>query len=505
MSDDARIRSIAILGGGSAGWMAAAALAPLLKAGVERITVVESAEIGTVGVGEATIPPILTFNAMLGVDEREFIRATQATFKLGIEFCNWTAPGHRYFHPFVTGSLAIEAIPYHQCWLKLREMGDDAPIEDYALAAVAARLRKFARPVDDPRSPLASFSYAYHFDAGLYADFLRRRAEAQGVARVEGRVVEVKLRSEDGFIEALALADGRSIAADLFVDCSGFRGVLIEQTLNTGYEDWSRWLPVDRAAAVPCALGGDGLTPYTRSTAREAGWQWRIPLQHRIGNGYVYCSSHISDDEAASRLLARLDGQALAEPRFLRFTTGRRRKFWNKNCVALGLASGFLEPLESTSIHLIQSAVLRLLSLFPDRRFDLAPIDEYNRLCAAEFERVRDFIILHYHTSQRSEPLWRYVREMEIPDTLAHKIALFRDRGHIVKFGKELFVEPNWLAIFLGGGILPQAPDPLVDTLDIKEMAGRMGALRAIIRRTAEAMPSHADFIAAHCRAEAAS
>ena len=456
----------------------------------------------TIGVGEATIPPIRLFNKALGIDEDEFLRETQGTIKLGIEFKNWSRLGHEYFHPFGVHGTSPEQVSLHQDWLKLRYVGDETSFEDYSLNTVAARLGRVSACGANDEALASVFAYAFHCDAGLYAEYLRRFALARGVVRIERKVVNVELRSEDGFIEALQLDDGQRIEADLFIDCSGFRGLLIEGALKTGYEDWTHWLPCDRAVAVPCESAG-ALTPFTRSTAREAGWQWRIPLQHRIGNGYVYCSRFISDEAAAATLLANLDGKAKAEPRFLRFTTGRRKKFWNKNCIALGLASGFLEPLESTSIHLIQSGITQLAAIFPDRGFDPCDAGEYNRLQIDEYERVRDFIILHYKATARDDaPLWKYCGNMHVPESLTYRINLFRSSGRVAFEDRELFVEPNWLSVFIGQGIWPRRYDPLADIIPVDSIGNQLLRLKALIRQTAEAMPTHAGFIAEHCRAQ---
>ncbi|KAA5805045.1 tryptophan 7-halogenase [Alkalicaulis satelles] len=499
------LRQIVIVGGGTAGWMAAGALSRLIANGVTRITLVESEEIGIVGVGEATIPPIRQFNEVLGLDEREFLKATQGSYKLGIEFVDWTRPGHRYIHPFGPFGADMNAVKFHQFWLKLRGLGRAADFAEYNLCAMAAYENRFGGIAPPYRSPLTQLHWAYHFDASLYARFLRRYSEARGVTRVEGKITKVHQRAEDGFIESVELESGQKIEGELFIDCSGFRGLLIEQTLQTGYEDWTRWLPCDRAIAVPCAHGDGEFTPYTRSTAREAGWQWRIPLQHRIGNGYVYSSQFISDDEAASTLLANLDGEALADPRPLRFVTGRRKKAWVKNCVALGLASGFLEPLESTSIHLIQSGISRLLALLPDSGFAQAEIDEYNRLTDQQIEAIRDFIILHYHANERDgAPLWDACRHMDIPDTLARKLALFRSKGRLFRYEDELFAEASWHAVLLGQNVMPQGYDPLVDAAPVDEIAAALEEIRTLVRGAAGSMPLHADFINQHCRASAA-
>jgi len=503
MSSDRDIRRLAIVGGGSAGWMAAAALASALGGG-RKIELVESDEIGIVGVGEATIPPIKLFNQTLGLDENTFLAATQGSFKLGIEFVDWGRRDHRYFHPFGTYGADFDRVPLHQWWLRERARGDRRPLDDYSMAWGAAKRNRFAHPIPERRRIQSTFDYAYHFDAALYGRHLRAYAEGLGVRRQEGKVVDVRLRAEDGFIEALRLDDGREIAADLFIDCSGFRGLLIEQALGVGYEPWTRWLPCDRAVAVPCAHGGE-FTPYTRSTAREAGWQWRIPLQHRIGNGYVYSSRHVGDDEAAAVLLANLDGEPLADPRPLRFTTGRRKLFWSRNCVAIGLAAGFMEPLESTSLHLVQTAVTRLLALFPDRNFDPLLAREFNRLSVEEWERVRDFLILHYHlTSREDAPLWRECAAMSIPDSLRYRIEQFRASGRLVSEGYELFQNASWLAVHVGQGEEPRAYDALADERSHVDAPARLAGIRRAIEEAAEAMPAHSDFVERFCKAQAA-
>lgn len=496
------LRHLLIVGGGSAGWMSAAAIAHAVR-GACKITVIESDEIGIVGVGEATIPPIKLFNQTLGIDEEAFVKATQGTFKLGIEFVDWARRGNRYFHPFGKFGVDFDSAPLHHFWLRAHAAGDPTPLQDYSMAWVAAREDKFDRPTRDPRLIQSTFDYAYHFDASLYARFLRRYAEERGVVRVEGRIVAVHQEPGSGFISSVQLADGRTFEADFFVDCSGFRGLLIEDALKTGYEDWTHWLPCDRAIAVPC-LRRAALTPYTRSTAREAGWQWRIPLQHRVGNGHVYSSRFIGDDEAERVLLDNLESEALAEPRRIRFVTGRRKLHWNKNCVAIGLASGFLEPLESTSIHLIQSGITRFLALFPGQQPNPVSVAEYNRLTRIEFERVRDFIILHYHANSRDDSdLWRYVRTMATPDEFAYKLEQFRAAGNIVSDGLELFQNPSWLAVFIGQDVIPDRYAPLVDLRPPAESAGYLKSLRRTMQQAASVMATHEDFIAAHCKSAA--
>ena len=493
---------IVIVGGGTAGWMTAAAFASVLKPGQREIHLIESSEIGIVGVGEATLPHIRFFNKRIGIDERELMAKTQATFKLGIEFVDWARIGDSYIHPFGAYGSRIGGVPFHQYWLRERGLGDAAPIEDYSLAIVAARMGKFTLPSEDPSAVLSTFGYAFQFDASLYAAYLRGFAEARGVKRTDAKIVDVQLRGTDGFIESVQLDSGTLVTGDLFIDCSGFRGLLIEQTLKTGYDEWTRWLPCDRAMAVPCENAGP-LTPYTRATAREAGWQWRIPLQHRTGNGYVYSSQFLSDDEAAAKLVSRLDGKALADPRPLRFTAGRRRKTWNRNCVAIGLAGGFLEPLESTSIHLIQVAITTLLDYITgDTQFDPRIVEAYNRWIEMEYDRVRDFLILHYHATERTDaPIWNYCRTMEIPDSLKHKMELFRHRARVVTYKDGLFLEPSWLAVYFGQRVMPDGHDPLADAMERPELSRRLQAVRDQVQAAVASMPRHEDFLSQYCPA----
>jgi tryptophan halogenase len=498
---DHSIRKLVIVGGGTAGWMAAAALSALLEKGSVEIVLVESDEIGTVGVGEATIPPLIAFNNMLGIDEDEFLAACQGTFKLGIEFVDWGAIGERYFHPFGPHGNDFSAVKFHQVYLKEARRRSLPGIQQWSMSAVAAELGRFARPAPDARLPLSQLGYAFHFDAGLYARFLRTYAEKKGVRRIEGKIVDVSVDGESGHVRGVTLADAATVEGELFIDCSGFRGLLIEQTLGTGYEDWSRWLVCDRAVAVPSRLI-DPPEPFTRSTARAAGWQWRIPLQHRIGNGLVYSSAHIDRSGAESLLLANLGTEALAEPRHLSFTAGRRRLAWNRNVVSLGLSSGFVEPLESTSIQLIQSGIAKLLALFPDRRFDPNERAEYNRQMQELFEDVRDFVILHYKATRRTDsPLWDYCRTMDVPDSLAAKLNLWRSKGRIFREGRELFSTPSWVAVLLGQGIVPEEIEPAANAIDQAIAADALDKMRLSYRRMAEHMPAHADFIARACPA----
>ncbi|MGI9237152.1 MAG: tryptophan halogenase family protein [Woeseiaceae bacterium] len=497
--DNNRIRDIVIVGGGTAGWMTAAALSRVLSTRNTRIRLIESDQIGTVGVGEATIPAIHDFNRRIGIDEKDFMRATNATFKLGIEFVDWRHIGDAYIHPFGTYGQDMNGVGFHHYWLKQLHEGGATPISAYSLANTAAKLDRFAYPAEDPRSIYSAYSYAFHFDASLYGKYLRGFAERLGVERIEGKIVGVELRPDNGYISHVVLEEGETISGELFIDCSGFRGVLIEQALETGYEDWREWLLCDRALAVPSANIGSP-TPYTRATAHSAGWQWRIPLQHRTGNGHVFSSEHINEDEAASVLLDRIEGEAQAEPRLLRFVPGKRKKMWNRNCIAIGLSGGFLEPLESTSIFLIQAAVMKLVELFPDKHFAAPDTAEFNLRMDAMFREVRNFIILHYKAVERRDSeFWRYCAGMTVPEELEYRMRLFRSRGIATHRKNELFVETNWLAVYLGQGLIPEVYDPRVDCLPKQQIDERLAAMREYVANAAEAMPSHAQAIAEHC------
>jgi len=484
------VRDIVIVGGGTAGWMTAAAMSRFLGSDYA-VRLVESDEIGTVGVGEATIPQIRLFNRALGLDEDEFLRATQGTIKLGIEFADWARPGHSYIHAFGNIGQPLGMASFHHYWLKGLRQGIAQPLHAYATSGMAAYANRMMRGPLLGNPANGELVHAFHFDAC---------AQERGVSRTEGRVTSVKRDGETGDVTHLLMESGEAIAGDLFVDCSGFRGLLIEEALHTGYEDWTHWLPCDRAIAVPCA-NAKRLTPYTRSTARDAGWQWRIPLQHRIGNGHVFSSAHMSEDEATAILLANLDGEALAEPRAIQFKTGRRKAFWNHNVVALGLASGFLEPLESTSIHLIQSSIERLLKFLPQGRPAPAEVAAYNEQAAFEFERIRDFIILHYHVQNRPGAFWQACRDMAVPESLTEKIELFRANGRIFRSADELFTEEGWLQVMAGQGLMPQGYHPLADILEDQELVGFLGSIRQGVERAVAAMPSHEDYIAQYCAA----
>ena len=496
-----RVRSILIVGGGTAGWMAAALLARRFERQPVAITVIESPDISTVGVGEATVPAIRDFHRDIGLDDLDVMRATEGTAKLGIEFDGWLRPGHTFFHPFALYGSRSRGVPFHQYWLRLRTAGDAHALDEYNLGTHLARAGLFMPPPEKPSTDFGVFDWALHFDAGLYAHVLRRLAIGLGVRHVEAHVVDVALDGETGFVRAVETREAGTIPADLFIDCSGFRGLLIAGALGEGYEDWSDLLPCDRAVAIPCTHGGP-LSPFTRSTALSAGWKWRIPLQHRVGNGYVYSSRHISDDEAVATLRDRLEGEPLAEPNLLRFTTGHRTRFWHKNVVALGLAAGFMEPLESTSIVLIQTGIERLIELFPTRRCDPVISDEYNRKASLEWERVRDFLLLHYWANRREgEPMWDAARAATLPETLARKINLFTARGAFVRYEWESFQDPSWLSLYDGFDLLPATYDPLADYFGEDDLRRALARMREAIGKAAASARPHKDFIAAHCAA----
>lgn len=485
-------RRIVVAGGGTAGWMAAAALSRFL--GNTPITLVESEAIGTVGVGEATIPQIHLFVGGLGIHDAEIVRETKATYKLGIEFDGWLEPGHRYMHAFGIVGRAVGIIPFRQLWHRARAEGVAEEFGHYYFNEVAARMGRMAIP-DGPQNTALGLVHAYHFDASLFAAFLRRYAEQRGVTRIEGKIEGVERNGSSGDIAALLIDGGRKIEGSFFLDCTGFRSLLLGETLGVGFRDWSGFLPCDRALAVPCARS-DAFRPYTQSLARTAGWQWRIPLQHRTGNGHVYCSRFISDDEAASTLLENLDGEALDVPRPLRFTAGQRERIWSHNCVALGLAAGFMEPLESTSIHLIQSSIARLLPFLPQNSATSAVREKFNRMTATEWEQIRDFLVLHYKANRRlGEPFWNECRAMAIPDTLAEKIALFEEAAIIVRDDNELFTEEGWGQVMIGQGLQPRSFSPLTEAIPTDELAAYLAKLAQAYRDAAGALPTHAEFV----------
>ena len=493
------IRKIVIVGGGTAGWMAAAAISRIIgeMPGLS-ITLVESEAISTVGVGEATIPQIVGFNRLLGIDEAEFVRETHATYKLGIEFVDWLRIGHRYVHPFGSYGIDMLGIEFQHFWLRGRALGDDGDLNAYSIAAMAGKAGKMAWPrPDQPNSPLSKLSYAFQFDASRYARFLRRLAEAQGVTRIEGRITEVSQHPETGFVTGVVLECGDSVEGELFIDCSGFRSLLIGQALGVPFRNWSEWLPCDRAVAIPCELGGDH-EPLTRSTARRAGWQWRIPLQHRIGNGHVYSSAHMDDEAALDVLFASLDGKPLAEPNKLRFTAGHRERMWEKNVVALGLAGGFLEPLESTAIHLVQSGIARLMALFPTTAFSPAEIDRYNLESMRDYIDIRDFLVLHYKATEREDSeFWRYCRNLPPPPGLGEKLALFESSGRVIREHNELFTETSWLSVMAGQGMTPQSYHPVADMLDDEEALRRLAHIREVVDNAVRQMPTQDEFLVA--------
>jgi tryptophan halogenase len=494
---DGKMR-VVVLGGGTAGWMSAAALIRFLP-GQADIHLVESEEIGIVGVGEATLPHLRAFIQTLGLDEVTFMRETNATFKLGIAFHDFGAIGERYIHPFGDFGVPLGGVDFHHYWLRARQLGHDAPIGDYSLPIQAANGCRFAFPQAGADLLASGYGYAYQFDATRFAPLLRRHAEAQGVRRTEGRVRHVERDGDGGDVRALVLDDGTRIEGDLFIDCSGFRALLIGETLESPWEDWTRWLPCDRAAAVPCTAPEGPIEPLTRAMAMPAGWRWRIPLQHRIGNGYVFSSAHLSEDEACATILSLIEGEPMADPRVLRFRAGRRSRSWDRNVVAIGLASGFLEPLESTSIHLAQMGITRLIELFPGKKIDPADRDEFNALVDMEYDRVRDFLILHYHATRRTDsPFWNQVRNMEIPAELARKIALWRETGQVERYEEGLFRQPSWLSVYLGQGIVPQGYDRRTSDMPTDGLLAGMAELSGEIRARVAAMTDHQEAIALH-------
>jgi len=504
---DGAIRKIVIVGGGTAGWMTAAPLALRLANHPTQpceVILVESPEIGTIGVGEATLPTIRFYNAALGLDGADFVRKTQASFKLGIEFQDWGHVGNRFFHGFGDFGPALAGFGAHVHWLRLAQQFNDMPaLENWSMPSIMARHGKFVPPNEETPGLTDAYSYGFHFDAGLYANYLRDYAMARGTRRIEGMIVDVEQHPESGFVTAVKLRDGRRIEGDLFVDCSGFRGLLIEGALKAGYEDWSDYLPCNSAQAVPC-VSVPSLTPYTRSTAKEAGWIWRIPLQHRTGNGHVYSNGFTSDEQARRVLLDSLDGAPLDEPRQLRFVTGRRRKCWVKNVVAIGLSAGFVEPLESTSINLIETAVGKLLELFPDRDCRPELADEFNRIMGIRYESVRDFIILHYKLTKRDDSeFWRYCANMAIPDSLRHQIELFRETGRVAIFDRGGFAEPSFVAMMMGLGVSPKRYDPLADRVDLRVVHGHFAELRDLIAKAVTGMPEHGAYAASQVSAAA--
>ena len=499
-----QIKNVVIVGGGTAGWMSAAAISKLMARTGLNTTLIESEVIGTVGVGEATIPQIRLFNKLLDIDENDFMKRTQATFKLGIEFVDWGQKGERYIHPFGSYGVDMEGIPFHHFWEKAKKHNHGlAPLSDYCLQAFAAKNNKFTRPLNIERSPLRKIVHAFQFDAGLYAQFLRELSEKSGTKRIEGRVVSVQQNSQNGYIQSLTLSNGQVVEGEFFIDCTGFTGLLIEKTLQAGYKDWSEMLPVNHAVACACAQDEDPI-PYTRATAKGAGWQWRIPLQNRLGNGYVFSDKFLTPAAAEIELMGSLEGSPLAAPKHIKFTTGHRKKFWDKNCLSLGLAAGFMEPLESTSIHLIQTGLSRLMAQFPDKNFNQKDIDYYNRRTEDEYIRIRDFLILHYKASIRNDtPFWQYIQDMPLPEKLREKMELYQENGRIFREDNELFNETSWLAVMHGQGLRPKSYHPVADVISDEEVAMRLADIYNSVVKSAEYMPTHIDYIRQNCEAEA--
>lgn len=489
------IEKLVIVGGGTAGWMTAALVSRLFGDSLQ-IELVESDAIGTVGVGEATIPPIQVFNDLAGVDEAAFLRDTKATIKLAIEFQNWGAMGDSYLHGFGFVGRKVGAISFQHIYLKGLAEGNAADLAEYSLNNLAARAGRFNRLERIEHTPLPGITYAYHFDAGLYAQFLRKLSEERGVLRREGRITDVQLDAISGDVATLTLDNGGEVSGDFFIDCSGFNSLIFNQSLGVGYDDWSEWLPCNRAVALPSSLEPESVRPYTQSIAHGAGWQWRIPLQHRTGNGHVFSDEFMSEDEATSILLNNLEGEPLKDPLSLRFTPGCRKQLWHRNCVALGLSSGFIEPLESTSIHLIQVGITNLLKVFPDKGDNRAKMREYNRRMRFEYESIRDFIILHYHQTSRDDtPFWRRVRDMDIPEGLQEKIASFRESGHLYRIDDELFTEVGWFQVMLGQGLQPEGYNAMADSLTSGEVKEYLENLSTVLRGAVGRLPEYAKFL----------
>lgn len=488
---------VVIVGGGSSGWMAASMLARLMGNQLD-ICLIESEAVGTVGVGEATIPPIAYFNQVLGIAEADFLTHTSGSIKLGIEFVDWYQQGQSYMHAFGRIGKDMGLAGFHHNWLKARQMGDKSDYWDYSLNYQVAKANKFQPLAKIPNTQMPGLVHAYHFDAGLYAGYLRKLSTNWGVKRIEGFIQQVHLQPETGDIASVELQSGQRIEGDFFIDCSGFRALLIGEALKTGYEDWRHWLPCDRAIAMP-SNKLDPIPPYTQSIAHSAGWQWRIPLQHRTGNGLVYCSDDMSEQQALDLLRQNINGEPLAEPNQIKFVTGRREKQWHKNCVALGLSSGFLEPLESTSLHLVQAGIVRLTKLFPRKQINPIDVAEFNRQSKTEFERIRDFIILHYVLNDRPEPFWQRCKHMPIPDTLAHKIELFRQGGRVFREEDELFTEIAWQQVMLGQGVVPNSYHPLADSLSEQQTQELLNSLSTIVQGTTRQLMSHQDYLRQQC------
>jgi tryptophan halogenase len=492
-----QIKKVVIAGGGTAGWMAAAALSKLLGKNLD-ISLVESDEIPTVGVGEATIPTLHVFHSLLGINEQDFMAATNATFKLGISFENWRDVNKDYMHSFGFLGKSCWAAGFQHFWLKGMKQGVASEIGDYITEHLGAREGKFAVLADQ------DLNHAYHLDAGLYAKYLRNLSEKHGTKRIEGKISKVNLNQESGYIDSLTLASGKIVEGDLFLDCTGFRGLLIEGALNTGYEDWSHVLPCNSAIAVQTKTVGKTV-PYTRSIARDAGWQWKIPLQNRTGNGLVFCDKYLTDDEAKKTLLANVEGELLNEPRVIKYKTGTRRKHWNKNCIAVGLSSGFIEPLESTGIHLFQRAIIRLMLSFPSEGINPSDVEEFNTQSRAEVEDIKDFIILHYHLTDRKDtPFWRYCSNMDIPDSLKHRMSLFKESGQVYKKGDELFGEASWIQVMLGQGLKPEQYHPIVDLMSDEELVHFLSTIKSNVKNKVDNWPNHNDFINHYCKSSMA-